>query len=162
MENAEKNENPENLSGMDTNAAREYILHYITTLKLTEKQAAENDLELAKWQNRIDLALSKSAFDLAGEAKQEVQKYQDIQEKLNAGIAELKSQIETMRRQLPGIAARERTIDPDVLEQELLMARGYLPGEEQKAASDRAFQEIEKNTSAGAALSELKAKIGKL
>jgi hypothetical protein len=57
------------------------------------------------------------------------------------------------------LAARQRSIDPDLLEQELLIAAGYLPGEEEKAQNDRLFSEMEKNAAADAALSELKVKM---
>jgi hypothetical protein len=40
------------------------------------------------------------------------------------------------------------------------MAAGYLPGEEEKAKTERDFREIEKNSSADAALEALKAKMG--
>jgi len=61
-----------------------------------------------------------------------------------------------MRRQLPGLAARERSIDPDLLEQELLMALGQT-GEE--AGTERAFQKLEKEKSADEALDALKARM---
>ena len=61
-----------------------------------------------------------------------------------------------MRRQLPGLAARERSVDPDLLEQELLMALGR---SSEEAAAEKAFQELEKEDSAEAALQVLKAKM---
>jgi hypothetical protein len=72
---------------------------------------------------------------------------------------ELKSQIETMRSQLPGLAARERSIDPDLLEQELLISRGYLPGDEVKAETDRRVRDLEKNAALDAELEALKTKM---
>jgi hypothetical protein len=75
-------------------------------------------------------------------------------------MGELKIQIETMQKQLPGLAARERTIDPDLLEQNLLMAAGYLPGEDEKAEADRRFKVMEQDISADADLATLKAKMG--
>jgi len=66
-----------------------------------------------------------------------------------------------MRRQLPILAAQTRSIDPDLLEQELLMAVGFLPGEEEKAKSERTFSQMEKEAAADDALLQLKAKMGK-
>ncbi|MDR0589623.1 MAG: chromosome partitioning protein, partial [Spirochaetaceae bacterium] len=48
---------------------------------------------------------------------------------LTGEIRELTGEITRLRRQIPGLAARERSVDPDLLEQELLMALGHTPGE---------------------------------
>ena len=66
-----------------------------------------------------------------------------------------------MRRQIPLLAARERSIDPDLLEQELLMTLGNMPGDEEKVRAERQFREMEKAQSADAALDELKAKMNR-
>ena len=77
-----------------------------------------------------------------------------------AGLREeeisLKNGIADMRRQLPGLAARERSVDPDLLEQELLMALGQT---EEEAATERAFKKLEKENAADAALEALKSKM---
>jgi chromosome segregation ATPase len=154
--------NPADLSGMSAIAAKEYIFGFISTLKLTEKQAGELDAELSKWNSRIELAKSKGHPELAQAAEQEVMRIKNRRQGLALEISGLESSIETMRRQLPLLAAKERSIDPDLLEQELLIASGYLPGEEAKARSNRsldALEEMEKEAAAEAALSELKAKM---
>jgi phage shock protein A len=152
---------PEDLTGMDVGAAKEYIFHYITTLKLTEKKIQDLEAELSRWNSRIELAKSKGAADLAVEAVGEAEKIKAQQVILTGEAAELKAQIEEMRKQLPGLAARERNIDPDLLEQELLIALGRMPGEEKQAETDRLFQQMEKDSAAEAALEALKTKMGK-
>jgi phage shock protein A len=151
---------PEDLTGMEVSKAREYIAHYITTLKLTEKKYQAVGEALATWNSRILLARSKGLDDLALEAAKEAERLKAQQERLGAEIGELKIQIETMQQQLPGLAARERTIDPDLLEQDLLMAAGYLPGEDEKAEGNRRFKAMEQDLSADADLAALKAKMG--
>ena len=145
-----------NLAKMNTAEAKEYILGYITTLKLTQKEIHSLEEEAAKWKARIELARSRGADDLRAEAEKEAER---INLKL-AGLREeergLKRDIEAMRRQLPGLAARERSIDPDLLEQELLMALGQT---EEEAGTERAFRKLEKESSANAALEALKAKL---
>jgi chromosome segregation ATPase len=148
---------PDDLSGMDAAGAKEYILEYIAALKITEKTLGGLDQELAKWDARIKLAQSRGALDLAGEAEREAEKIKTRQADLNAERAELQVQIESMKRQLPGLAARERSVDPDLLEQELLMAAGRLPGEEYTA--ERTFKAMEKDLTAEAALEALKTKM---
>ena len=78
----------------------------------------------------------------------------------SAEADELRSGVERMRRQLPGLEARRRTIDPDLLEQELLIAAGRMPGDEGAAETERRLAELEKSSGADAALEELKAKMG--
>ncbi len=154
---------PDDLRGMDTAAAKEYLVAHLATLKLTEKKLAELDAELAKWKGRVDLARSKGEEDLAAQAESEAARVDLDRQRIAAEAEELRSQIESMRHQLPGLAARERSVDPDLLEQELLIATGRMPGEgdDQAAAADteRKFSSIERNLSADAALEALKAKM---
>jgi phage shock protein A len=145
---------------MSIPAAKEYIAHYITSLKLTEKKRQDLESELTKWTSRIQLARSKGAEDLALEAEKEAEKVKSQYDQLGAEIEELKIQIESMRKQLPGLRARERTIDPDLLEQELIMATGYMPGETEKIETERRLKDMGKASSAEAALAALKAKMG--
>jgi phage shock protein A len=151
---------PENLAGMKASDAREYIAHFITTLKLTDKKREDLEAEIAKWRSHAELARSKSLPDLASEAEKQAEVLEAQRQGLIAENAELKRQVEVMKRQLPGLAARERSIDPDLLEQDLLMAAGRMPGDEEKAATERKFAELEKQSSADSALAELKAKMG--
>ncbi|GHU93441.1 hypothetical protein FACS189479_04820 [Spirochaetia bacterium] len=152
---------PSDLTGMNVADAKEYILQFISTLKLTEKKIHDLEGELARWNSRIELAKSRGAADLALEAENQAEKIRTQQAALTGEAAELKIQIEKMRKQLPGLAARERSIDPDLLEQELLIAAGRMPGEEKQAETDRLFSKLEKDQAAEAALEALKAKIGK-
>jgi phage shock protein A len=145
----------EDLGGLSFAEAKEYIVRYMTTLKLTEKQCAELDAELRKWEGRVELARSRSSPELAEEAQGEADKIKVRRDSLQAEIDGLKKQIEDMRRQLPTLAGRERSVDPDLLEQELLIALGKMPGDEIRSASDRGFAEME----ADAALEALKAKM---
>jgi phage shock protein A len=146
------------LAGLRTADAKAYIVQYLTTLKLTEKKLAECTAEEAKWRGRVALARSKGVEDLAQEAEKQVERATEQKNSLSAEIAELKSQIETMRKQLPGLAARERSIDPDLLEQELLIATGYSPGDEELAATDRRLKDLEQSATLDAELAALKTK----
>jgi phage shock protein A len=152
-------QNPADLGGMDLPAAKEYVLGFISTLKLTEKQAQDLEAELRKWRSRLELAISRGRPDLAAEAEKEAERIKDRQRQLAEETDVLRSQIAEMRRQLPLLAAGERSVDPDLLEQELLIAAGRLPGEAEKARSDRLLGEMETDAAAEAALAELKAKM---
>ena len=146
---------------MDISSAKEYIFGLISTLKLTEKKIQDIGADLDKWNSRVELARSGGHTDLALEAEKEVDLLKNKLRQLTRESSELKVQIEEMRQQLPLLAARERSIDPDLLEQELLITAGYLPGEEEKIRTKRLFEKMEKDAAADAALSELKEKMGK-
>jgi chromosome segregation ATPase len=154
------NRKPEDLAGMTAAEAKECIFHFISALKITEKKQEELARELEKWNGRRELARSRGAADLVSEAEKAAARIQTEADAAAAEILELKDQIEAMRRQLPGLAARERSVDPDLLEQELLIAAGHNPGDEKQAAV-RELEDLEKETNAGAALEALKVKMGR-
>ncbi|MDR0719419.1 MAG: chromosome partitioning protein [Treponema sp.] len=145
----------EDLRGLSAAEAKEYIIRYITTLKLTEKRCEELDQELVKWTSRVELARSRDSLALSLEAEEEAKKIKTRRDILKAEIAELRNQIQNMRQYLPILGAQERNIDPDLLEQEFLIALGKIPGEEIKAETDYRFEEAD----ADAALEALKAKM---
>jgi phage shock protein A len=153
--------NSDDLTGMTVPEAKEYIFHHISALRLGEKKQEELKGELEKWRTRIGLARSKGAEDLALEAEKEADRVRIEGEAVASEIEDLKSRIDDMRKQLPGLAARERTVDPDLLEQELLMALGFLPGEDEKAGEERRFRDLEKEAAADTALEALKAKMNR-
>ncbi|MDR2070293.1 MAG: chromosome partitioning protein [Treponema sp.] len=141
----------DDLSGMSAAAAKEYIFHHIAALKLAEKNHAGLLADLEKWEKRGELARSRHMPDLAAEAEKEAGRIRARVEDAQAENADLRAKIEKMRKDLPALASRERSVDPDLLEQELLIALGKNPGDE---IAD--FKAVE----ADAALEALKAKMG--
>ena len=148
--------NPIDLKGMKPEDAKNYIHGFITTLKLTEKEILSLEGEAAKWGNRVELARSRGMEELRAEAEKEAGKINERLAALRGEKQSLEDSIASMRRQLPGLAARERSIDPDVLEQELLMALGHT---EEEAATEKAFKKLEKESAADEALNALKNKM---
>ncbi|MDR0525960.1 MAG: chromosome partitioning protein [Spirochaetaceae bacterium] len=150
----------DNLTGMSVPEAKEYIAHYLTSLKLMEKKDLALEEELEKWTSRSRLARSQGDEALIRRTEQEIEGLKTQRSQLTGEIKELKVCIENMKKQLPLLGARERTIDPDLLEQNLIMAAGYLPGEEEKAGVNRRLQELEKTSGVDAELEVLKKKMG--
>ena len=144
------------LTGMSVTEAKEYILNFVTTMKLTQKEISALEEEAVKWKNRVELARSKGMEDILAEAERETERIAIRLADLGEELRSYKEAIDAMKRQLPGLAARERSIDPDVLEQELLMAAGLT---EENAATERAFRKLEKENAADAALEALKSKM---
>jgi len=146
------------LDRMSAAAAKEYIFGLIATLKLTEKNIHSLEEEAAKWKGRLELARSAEKNDLASEAERGAQKAEEKLVGLREEEISLRNEIEAVRAKLPALAARERSVDPDLLEQELLMALGKM-GE--KVDTERAFEILEKESFADAALQALKEKLSK-
>ena len=144
------------LTGMNVTEAKEYILSFITTLKLTQKDISALEDEAAKWKNRVELARSKGMEDMLAEAERETERIGIRLAGMGEEIRSYKDSIEAIKRQLPTLAAKERSVDPDLLEQELLMALGQT---EEEAATEKAFRKLEKENAADAALEALKSKM---
>jgi chromosome segregation ATPase len=113
--------------GMSPEAAKEYILRVKTQIKLTERQIASIKEEITKWEGRITLAESKGAGDLKEAAEAESAKARKKLHALETENGEYRAEAEKLLRSLPGIAARQRSIDPDLLEQELNILLGRSP-----------------------------------
>lgn len=150
---------PEDLTGLTQDQAREYIAAHLTSLKLTEKKVSELDAEIAKWRGRAELARSKGAEDLAQAAEAEAARLGEDRARIGGEAEELRLQIEGMRHQLGALPAKERSIDPDLLEQELIIAAGGTPGEENTLRTERAIAELEKENAAEEALAALKERL---
>jgi phage shock protein A len=150
----------DSLNGLDSAAAKEYILGLSSTLKLTEKEIQKLGEEVSRWEGRVKLAQEKGRDDLFQEATKEGLRVKNRKAELENEAAELKANIESLKAQLLILPAKERSIDPDLLEQGLLILAGRMPGDEKEAERDRNFEKLEKEASADAALEELKAKMG--
>jgi phage shock protein A len=105
-------------------ASKEEILAHLSSLKLYEKDIAALKLDLEKWQKREALAREKGIADLTEAAGKQVAEIQAKLSGLETEAAALGNQIEEMKRNLPEMAARERSIDPDLLEQEFRIMLG--------------------------------------
>jgi phage shock protein A len=144
-----------NLSGMAQDDAKRYILAHITDLNLLKQKIQTVAADLETWKSRVALAESKALPDLKASAEAQVSAIAANLAALSTEAQALERDIDAMKSQLPGLAARERRIDPDRLEVELQMATGEFdhPGQ---AAVEREV----KATEADDALARLKASLG--
>jgi len=144
------------LAGMSAAEAKEYIFGFIATLKLTEKEILSQEAAAERWKRRMELARFQKREDLLAEAEREAAAANEKLSRLREEKRTMEESIAVMRQQLTGLAARERSIDTDLLEQELLMALGRTGDD---AGMESAFQKLEKDNSADAALEALKARM---
>jgi phage shock protein A len=159
MEKESGGDRPWDMSGMNAAEAKEYILHHIITLKLTEREIREREEECAEWRDRAELARSRGDAGLAAGAEKRAEEARAKRSALEEERAVLAAGIARMRARIPAREAGERSVDPDLTEQELLSAAGYHPGDGEAAARDRRFRDLEKEEGAEEALRALKARM---
>ncbi|MDR0643976.1 MAG: chromosome partitioning protein [Treponema sp.] len=146
---------------MNISDTKAYIAGVLTSLKLTEKQREELASALKTWENRVGIARSKGEEALADAAQREADAVKAKITGLDAEIAVLKAEIDNAKRESLTAASRKRSIDPDILQQELLIVAGHLPGDEDKVVMEQNLNDMAKKDSAESALAQLKAKMGR-
>lgn len=144
-----------NLTGMSPEEAKRYILAHITDSNLLKKRIEEMKADLDSWKARASLAASKGIADLAAAAEAQAARVAETLAPLLAEAEGLKRDIETMKEQLPGLAARERSIDPDQLLANLQMASGEMDDPD-RPRLEKSFKDAEADQS----LAELKRSLG--
>ncbi|MDR0410569.1 MAG: chromosome partitioning protein [Treponema sp.] len=146
---------------MNTSEAKGYVADVLTSLKLMEKQREELASKAAVWESRIKLAQSKGEEALMIAAQREADAIKAKIEGLDAEIAVSNAEISSIKQGLSATVSRERSIDTDILQQELLIAAGHLPGDEDKVVAEQGLSNMENEASASAALAQLKVKMGR-
>jgi hypothetical protein len=157
------------LSGLDLDAAKEYIFAYAVDLKRLDKEIAEVEAELARWRSRVELVEGKlaagdaSVASLAEAARAKAAEEEGKRASLEAERSELRAKLARMREQLPMIRSRERSVDPDRLLAELQLMTGELlgpdagsDGERSEAATEADFAKLEAEAKADSELEALK------
>jgi hypothetical protein len=108
-----------NLDGMRPNDAKEYILAHMTDLIRMRKEIEGLEAEIRKWETRVALAAGKGLEDLRSGAELQAGEFKRKLESLRSEETELSNSIRRMREQLPGLAAKVRSVDTDLLLAEL-------------------------------------------
>jgi hypothetical protein len=143
------------LRGMAPEEAKSYVLAHLTDLKLLQQRVAEAEAECASWQARVSLAETKGLVELQAQAAAKLAESRSKADSLKAEELALAKDIETMRQQVPGLAARVRSVDPDILLAGLQMVTGEMDD------PDKGKLEAEvKHIQADDALSALKVSLG--
>ena len=143
------------LRGMSPEQAKSYILAHITDFNMLKKRIEETQADLDSWKSRASLAASRGIADLAAAADAQAAKVAEALASLESEAEALKRDIETMKSQIPGLAARMRSIDPDLLLATLQMVTGETddPG---RAGLEKGLKDAQADQS----LAELKRSLG--
>ena len=125
------------LSGMTPEAAREYVLAFIKSLKETQRQRDKLAEELDLWNKRIELAEKESRTDLVQQAKIRLEGIRVDVAGLDQEEEVLKRKVDVLKENLLRLPARfESTVDAELLLAQLEMVVGERDDTEEK------FQEM--------------------
>jgi len=153
----------EELSRLDYQGAMELLFAYTTDIKRHEKDMESLEKEIALWTSRVSLAEGKGLADLAAAARAQLDQLKGKAAEIAASKAELARDAQRIKESLSGIKAKERSIDPDLLQAELSMMTGEAldPGKA-KLEKELADLGVSGSTASPAedALSILKRKMG--
>lgn len=143
------------LSGLDLPGAKAYMMDFATNARLLRKDLAALDLEIGTWTKRITLAEGKGMAELAGAARTRLAELEAKRATLAAEAAEVEAKVARIREKLPGIAARERSIDADRLLAELQLMAGTLL-DDGKPDLEESMRKLETESAVDSALAALK------
>ena len=113
------------LSAMTQEDAREYVVHFMTSLTQTRKQLTALDQECSVWSRRVHLATERGIPELAEKAQQQPQQKSLDRDRIAAEEAQLTATVETLRTQLMRLQTQPRfSVDADLLLAELQSLTG--------------------------------------
>ena len=148
----------EELSKLDYRSAMDLIYAYTTDVKRHEKDLESLRQEESVWEGRVRLAREKGLADLEAGASERVTQLKEKILSIESSRVELARDLARLKEALPGLKAKERSSDPDMLQAELSLMTGEAmdPG---KANLDKELKALE-TPSGHDALAELKRKMG--
>ncbi|MFZ3110313.1 MAG: hypothetical protein WA234_06450 [Rectinemataceae bacterium] len=149
----------EELSKLDHGAAMDLLFAYTTDIKRHEKDIEALKKDAALWASRVSLAEARNLPELAAGAKTQLSGLEARLSGIQASKAELERDAARIKEALPGIKAKERSIDPDQLQAELSMMTGEALDPE-KARLDRELDTLAKTGADSDPLEALKRKMG--
>ena len=138
------------LEGLNPTQAREYVISFLTTLKMTEKAVAAAEEEANAWTRRVTLARTAGDEALAAQAQARLSDAVAKKASLETELADMRAKAATLKQKLKTVQAKGvRLVDTDLLLAQLEMA----VGKKDELASAMKKEE------ANAALDELKRKM---
>ena len=104
------------LNGLDPAAARDYVHGFVTTLRLTVKRRQQLASERQTWEERVQRAVAAGDDRLRDAARDRLRRVQEDFGRVVAEEAELRAQVEVLKRQLLRIrATAATTVDTEQL-----------------------------------------------
>ena len=136
------------LEGLNPQQAREYVLSFLTTLKMTEKAVAAAEEDANSWTRRVTLARSSGDEALAAQAQARLSSAVAKKASLEAELADLRAKAATLKTKLKKIQLTGiRLVDTDLLLAQLEMVVGKkdeLAGAMKKEEANAALDALKK------------------
>ncbi|MBN1412002.1 MAG: hypothetical protein JW969_14230 [Spirochaetales bacterium] len=133
------------LSGMDMESAKEYVLAYMTTLKQTQRKITEIEAEAKIWEDRVTLAEQNGKFELKTQAEIRRDEILAKEKKLKAEESDLAYKVKTMLENLKKLKNEFAfSVDADRLLAELEMIVGEKDELADKFKEEETLSELEK------------------
>jgi hypothetical protein len=121
------------ISGLDPQAAREYVLGFIKALEETRRQKGKLVEERNLWRGRVELAESQRRTDLAEKARGRMEGLQPQIDRLEAEERSLLGKVARLKERLKTLpAGAGQTLDAEQLLTELRMVVGERDDTEDK------------------------------
>lgn len=149
----------EELSRLDYDGAMNLLFAYTTDIKRADKEIEALRKEIALWTSRVSLAEGKGLTELAAGARAQLAQLDAKVAGILASRADMERDAGRIKEALPGIKAKERSIDPDLLQAELSMMTGEALDPE-KAKLDRELDALSKADTSADPLAALKRRMG--
>lgn len=138
------------IDGLSPRDAREYVLHFITSLKQTQAQRRQLAGELAGWKRRVALASEQKKPELQAQAQLRLDELSQREAELAEEEKVLMVKVGVLKEKLAALRLRgELSLDPDALLAELQTLTG---------PRDRLAEDL-KEEEAGRMLAELKRRL---
>ncbi|HUV09007.1 MAG TPA: hypothetical protein VMX75_14840 [Spirochaetia bacterium] len=132
------------LSGMDPQAAREYVLAFIKSMKETQHQRQKKQESLKQWHDRIKLAEEHGRGELAEQARQKEAEVQEEVARLETEEQELGRKIRTLKENLKKVESSfSQSIDAESLQAELEMLTGQKDEVQEEFDRMKAAEDLE-------------------
>ncbi len=147
------------LSGLDLAGAKSLLLAFATDAKRLDKEIAAAGEEKKLWTSRVALAQGKGMAELAAAATAKLAELESRIQSLEGERASMQHDLSQLKEAIPGISAKERSIDPDRLLAEIQLVTGELLQPE-AAAAEAEIGRIESAAGVEDALAALKKKMG--
>jgi len=149
----------EELSRLDYEGARELLFAYTTDIKRHDKDIEALKKDVALWTSRVSLAESRGMAELAAGAREQLGQLEGRLSEIATSRAELERDAARIKEAMPGMKAKQRSIDPDQLQAELSMMTGEAL-EPEKVKLDRELDALAKAGSSEDPLAALKRRMG--
>ncbi len=147
------------LTNLDLESAKGMMLAFATDAKRIEKEISALCGEEAQWASRVKLAQDRGLAELAQAAAARQTELAGKIQALGLERSSMLRDLELLRNYMPGIAAKERSVDPDRLLAEMQMVTGDLLHPE-AAAAEAEIKTLENRAGVEDALASLKRKMG--